>query len=184
MSRSWTHWQIAGIGCVALGAITTAGYLLGIDAMLEQQRQRSVDHATLDELTEQGATLEAQRLALARRIERADKQLASEHIALRPRSALNEVLAELTDEAQRASLRVDQLQPRDAVAGEFFDTVPLTLTGRGSYPGTVRFLHQLHEQHTDLLVRGLTITREDRAGSEDGVFSLDLAWHAANSSGG
>lgn len=183
MSRSWTHWHIAGIGTVALGAITTAGYLLGIDATLEQQRQRDTDRATLDELTEQADTLQAQRRALAHRIERADEQLATDSITLRPRSALNEVLAELTDEAQQASLRVDQLQPREAVDGALFDTVPLTLTGRGSYPDTVRFLHQLHEQHADLLVRGLTISRDDRAASGGGVFSLDLAWRAAKPSG-
>lgn len=183
MNARWSQWRVDVIGAAALVGVTAGGYLLGIDAMLKKHQSRSDDRVMLDQRRHEADILAAQRGALDRRIERADERIEDEGIRLRPRSALNEILADLTEAASGASLSVDQLQSRAIESGELFDTVPLTLTGRGAYPAVVRFLRELGDRFPDLRVRGLALTREDRDGSVEAAFSLDLAWRAAKVSG-
>lgn len=126
-----------------------------------------------------------------------NRDLAAHAVQLRPATALNEQLGAVTALAQRAGLRVQQVSPGKAGAGARYTTVPVRVTGSGTYPAVASFLAALHEHEPTTAVAGVTIHGEGggtgpvspAAGSaRAAAFTLDLVWYAlpakADSAGG
>ena len=95
---------------------------------------------------------------------------------LESRDQVNRRLAQLGQQASAAGLRVDEIVPGRAAPGSVYATVPIYLSGTGSYQTCTRFLHQLHQRFSDTGVAGFHLSVKPNTRSGRARFSFELRW--------
>jgi len=174
--QTW-HVDVAGVcALVALAAVTYWGV---IGPTFERRDRHDKEVGELRD--EEG---KARRLQAALRTSDASlagvqRAIAARRLALEPASRLNERLSRLTDLAGHAGVQVDMIEPGKEQAGPMYTSVPIRLSGRGSYGQVVRLLVDLRRQMPDGAVDEVTLVAPPSATAPVATFSIGLTWHAA-----
>lgn len=173
-------------GVVALLMLVGAG-LAGVRPLLANRTAAAELSATMAGARERSDAGRAQLGTVRERAASLKRELAASTVSLRPGAALNEQLGALTALAQRVGLRVQQVSPGKAASGTRYTTVPVRVTGSGTYPGVALFLAALHESEPTTAVAGVSIRSDAaaqgpvsavEAASRAATFTLDLVWYA------
>ncbi len=166
-------------GAGLLLAVGAAWFLFGVRPLLNERERstRLADDARVAH--EEVQTLVRRRDARQEDRRRIESDLASMTVRLRPATAVNAQLAELTRLAERHRLRVDRIEPGTAVDTPLAVRVPLSLAGRGASPDAVRFLADLRARFPDIAVDAFEISAG--SGEVDAAIRFDCVWYADRS---
>jgi Tfp pilus assembly protein PilO len=175
----WSCWEIDAIGAVVCIVLTAAVYFFGVSPVLDAHAR---DVAQQDQArAKQRAASAANNalLSMQHQLKLATAQATSSPLRLKPASQLNNRLAEITGLAQDAGMQIEDVHPGSNTHGRRFDTIPITISGKGCYITCVQFLHELRTTYADTGVSSFHLTGNpsDPAAMCDFSFSLD--WFAA-----
>ncbi|MGH7130762.1 MAG: hypothetical protein ACREJO_02320 [Phycisphaerales bacterium] len=123
---------------------------------------------------------ESQKAADLRLAELLGKKSAAP-LVLEPVSRLNDRMTRLAELARSpaAGLKLQETAASAPNADVRCTTVPLKLTGSGTYVGVSAFLAQLHQEFRDLRVMSLKVSGNPGKDDVTAVFSVELVWYAA-----
>ena len=85
-------------------------------------------------------------------------------------------MAQIVDVAAAQNLVIDESWSREAESGEQFQTIPINVSGTGSYSDCAAFLHEVHDRLHDVRVTTFELSGNP---SSPGQFQFDLVWYAA-----
>ncbi|MEX0653582.1 MAG: type 4a pilus biogenesis protein PilO [Phycisphaeraceae bacterium] len=170
---------VDAVGVALCLALTGLLYVVGVHPILEQRREQQeirrqvvAERAEVAEMTSSLADVRHQYAAVQRAV--ADHALRLEKLP-----ALNRRVAELTAMARDAGLEVDGVRPGGASVSEHYRTVPVQVTGWGSFYAIGRFLRRLHTSLPDVGVWSLQLDRRGDGPDIQPGFQLELIWYAA-----
>ncbi len=170
---AWLH--IGGLA--AVGALVACFYYVAVQPRAQALAEQHQLQAALEEAQERHTTASAQAARLEQQLERTQSVL-DDAAPLRPVSQLNRRLADLGGLLQTHRVEMHELNPGEARPHEALQLVPLRLRASGEFPQLVEMLEQLHQQHPDTHVVGLTLQRERDSRATE--IALDLSWAAAS----
>jgi hypothetical protein len=130
-------------------------------------------------------------------IEQTRERLSRSAVVLHTAEELATRQDEVTRTVLEGGIQLEQLVVGTAVRGELLDTVPLHLTGSGTFPQVVQIMHELRTGFPDMAITSFQMSSLNAgasAPSEKGQradapkkplptvrFLLDLAWYTARS---
>ncbi len=177
-------WRIYAVGAAVCLSLSAGGYLLGIRPALAAHDRSEANRAELDAQRQKAADLALILSATQRALTTTESQVADLSVRLQPTSTLNDRLARLADAAAAAGLTVQEMQPGAATApgrDAIYLSLPIRMSGTGTYPASAAFLHALHESFPDTSVQTLECANASNGRDASArTFRFDLAWHAAN----
>ena len=165
-------WLVCGLLTLL---VVSAGFWPILESRAETAQQREALVLKRDEAKQLGVTLAAMR----HRLTRVERAAAEEPLQLERVDRLNHRLGRLTDLADRAGLAIDSIEPGEPVASDYYVTVPIAVSGRGSYDAARAFLNALHSQVVDLSVAGMNLSGAATGAETEPTFSFELRWYAS-----
>lgn len=180
-SRGWRWWGVDVAGLAVCLALAGAGYLIAVvpvmagrDTVGRLRSEISGLEANADQLLQLSRSLDQE-------VARVEGMLESNSLALEPAERVNRRVNELTRLASESGLTLDEVQPGAPEEGSLFRTVPIHISGAGTFPDCARFLHTLRVELPDTIVRSLRLVDGQEGAS--GTFGFDLVWYAAPADG-
>ena len=175
----WRWWPIDLAAVVVCLTITLIVYLIFVSPLVrrsaeqaKQRRELREQHQTLYEQTNNLVKLTDQLAALQAAFDASKLQLKHPE-------RINRHLADLTDLARICRIQINQTEPGRSIRGPRFGTVPITLTGMGSYRDCTSFLHELHERFEDTGVHAFELASNTDQVSKAARFTCELIWFTA-----
>lgn len=175
-----TGWKAYAIAAGACGLMTAGAWFFGVDPAMAKRDAAAADFAELDDRQHKAKGL-ADNLATARRqLADTNRQVDALPLRLEPAAAVNARLSRLAHAAWETGLGVDEIQPGPAADGPFYQTVPIRVSGTGTYPTCAAFLHQLRMQFPDTAVRSFDCINPSPARDKPmATYRLELVWYTA-----
>lgn len=178
-SKRWRWWPIDATAIVLCLGLTALVYFIGVHPMLSKQVESANRRSELREQRAEAGELQTMLTQLKRELAVVERTLSESPLRLEPTSAINERLAQITDLAARSGLKLNETQPGKTSPGRHFDTVPIVLSGAGTYSTCSAFLHQMHLSFPDMGVTSFSIDGDPTTGQSTASFRFTLAWFAA-----
>lgn len=180
MSRVWFSkvWQIHAVGLGTCLVITGLAYLVGFAPMVRQAAAIEQQKGQLADQRQQASKLAASRGTLHQQLTRARQAVEAGSFRLRPVGQLNGYLAQLTQLATQNDLTLHEIQPGQVVNGPDYRSVPILMSGIGTYRSCAIFLHKLHDVLPDTRLSSLAMTASDSSRNPGARFRLNLIWYA------
>lgn len=186
MIRTGRH--LLGIhgGAIALLAVLSGGwYVAGFQPLLsaKQRAAELAEEASLER--EEVHSLVVERDRRAAELAALERDLSKTTVRLKPASALNAQLAEITHLAESERIIVDRVEPGPPVDTPLAIRVPVAFAGRGTSAGAVRFLAVLRARFPDIAVERFEVavlsgaaTTAPAPGEPSASFRFDCVWYA------
>ena len=176
--RAW-HFDVAG-GAICV-ALAVGGYCL---VYLPVKQQRIDLEQVREELTIQQES--ARKLTLTNemlqgQLRRARRELAEGSVELHPIERFNRRLAVITELVETAGMTIDQTEHGEPRAGRYYQTVPVRVTGLGTYSQCAAFMHELNASAPDVGIAAFELSGNPAAPNTPAEIALDLQWYAAPS---
>jgi Tfp pilus assembly protein PilO len=166
-----------GAGCCL--ALTVAGYLLVARPVIRTQLDQASLRAELLGQQQKLVELDRAERALENKRHRIEQDLAHDQLRLQGVGHLNRRLALIVDSAVASDIVLNETRSGTITAGQMYQTVPISLTGTGSYPGFAAYLRRLHERLPDTCVVSFELAGNPGREDTPGRFRYDLLWYAA-----
>jgi Tfp pilus assembly protein PilO len=174
---SWLKVDAVGIGvCVAVSLVF---YWASVQPLLERQRAAAAQRRELNVRQDEAAELKAAVSTMQKRLADAEAERAAGTVRLETATRINTRVAGLTQLLSDCRLEVDDVQTARVSRGPQYDLAPITITGRGSYVSSVRFLRELRSAFPDMSVARIDLTGQPGQAAETTAFQFDLLWYAA-----
>lgn len=178
-TRPYVGWWIDAAGLAACLVVSIASYALGVaplvqrsadlrDAIQQHRRQEQV-MADMTQSLDQ----------LKHRLEQNQDALNEAVFELQPISRLNQYLARLTDLAKQNGLSLHEIKSGQPIAFKHYRSIPIDLSGTGTYQDSVRFLHNLNKNFLDIRVSALNLSVLTHSPTPRARIDMSLVWHAA-----
>lgn len=165
-------------GGAVCAVLLAAGWFFGLGPLMSETQQS----ATITDRYEQAqqAARESQDRVkqLEARLKTVQSRLDEQPVNLEPASAINPLLAELAGWSDRHELSMTRTRSGRPIALAYYDYVPISLAGEGTYPNLLGFMRQLNAARGDLGVVSFDVKRMSTQGGV--VFTLDLAWYVVS----
>jgi len=173
-------WRAYAVAAGACGLMTAGAWLFGVDPALAKRDAAAADQTELTDRRQKAKSL-ADNLATARRqLADTTREVDALPLRLEPAAAVNARLARLAHVAGETGLGVDEIQPGPPVDGPFYQTVPIRVSGTGTYPTCAAFLHQLRRQFPDTAVKSFDCINPSPARDRpQATYRLELVWYTA-----
>jgi Tfp pilus assembly protein PilO len=174
-SRAWRWWSVdlAGLACCAV--LAGAGYMIAVVPVVRSREAVASLRSSIGGVEANGEQLLQITRTLDLELARVQSRLRSSSLELEPAERVNRRVNELTRLASESGLTLDEVLPRAPEEGSMFRTVPIHISGAGSFPDCARFVHSLRSELPDTTVESLRLV----GGAETGTFEFDLVWYAA-----
>lgn len=172
-------WRIDAAGVAVCLLLTVVVYAMAVQPVLDQKTEVLAQRQKLEQQRQRANELTGTLAKIRRQLVKIERAAAESEVRLKPVGNLNEQLAALTDLADDAGLRVDGVQPGEPTHGRRYETVPIELTGNGSYGACAAFLHRLHRSLPDMGVAGFELSATPRSPEDPAEFRFELTWFAA-----
>lgn len=177
-------------GICVLGVMLALAYYFGLSPVLNARAEVQQHRLLLETEARNAADVEGRIVREQKKLAEWQAKLDATKIQLDPVSELNRRLQRISALWAEHGLEVRQIEPGtpqpDPDSGRFL-TVPIRLTGVGSYTGLSGFLHELLVSvYPDVEVRTMTVASSpDSTGkTENGAtFAIELRWYAAPAAG-
>ncbi len=166
------------VGAIAILAAAGAVYAAVIGPrfaaaeLLTANRARLVqiqDDATRAGESAREAEVAAQKLAA---------ELAKNGTTLKPASALNTIIAEITGAAESGWLTLSEITPGAEIAMPTHVKFPIRIRGKGSYPSVTRLIGILHARFGDLALVSFSLHADASDPKAPAAVVLDFEWYA------
>jgi len=162
--------------CVVIAA---AGYLLGIRPAVQQRMTLSEARTALVDQERRAAEAENEVYKLKGRLADLQNRLSTMDVRLDTADRINTRFERITKLADQNGLALNQMAPGMTASGDRFVTVPIRMSGTGTFGGCVAFLGTLVKDYRDLGVSGFHLAAMQQPGRTDATFAFDLTWYAA-----
>ena len=176
-----TLWPIDAVGVMICLLAATLIYLLAIAPLIRRNAQYMAQQQHLEQQRSESAKLIVLLADLRSQIEKVHRQLQAVPLRLESASTINKRLARLTDLAHECKLKINRIEPGNMVRGARYGTVPIILTGTGTYRSCTHFIHKLHERFGDTGIKSFDLTGSPGSSSPAVRCEFRLAWHTAPS---
>ena len=176
-SPTWWHVDLAGLALCAL--LTCIGYGTIVQPIARERDRLTAKRTDLEQLKQQARLAENSRSSLEQELDRVHQLIADSAVQLESVAHLNGRLARLLDLATESGMQIDETQSGDTEEGTWHRTVPVRVSGRGSYTSCARFLHGLQTRLPDVEVLSFNLAGSPQKRSEAAMFRFELAWYAA-----
>ncbi len=166
-----------GGGCCL--ALSVAGYLLVARPVIRTQLEQASLRAELLDRQQKLAKLNRAERVLQNTSHRLEQELAHDQLRLQDTAHLNRRLALIVDSAVASDIVLNETRTGTITAGQMYQTVPISLTGAGSYPGFAAYLRRLHERLPDTCVASFELSGNPGPQEKPARFRFNLLWYAA-----
>ena len=173
------RWKIDAAGAAGCLLLSLVSYTTIIAPMSRTAADISTLESKLMVEQQRSDTVERTRRRFQRALARLEEDLGATALDLEPVNRLNRRLARIVELASASGLQIHETRSGTTTCGPYYATVPLDLTGEGSYPNCAVFLHLLSEELPDVAVLEFDLTGDvGRLRAEPG-FQFRFAWYAA-----
>ncbi len=166
-----------GVGICVVGLLLL--FFAGIRPNVHLKKAAAVQITQMQAQREKVSELQEQAAELTGELDDTRKALNDTVLHLMPASRVNLRISEMADLATDSKLRIDGIEPGQAVKGPLCDTVPLVLNGRGRFSDCATFLHHINNTFPDISVESLELTGNPANLSTTVEFRLQLLWYAS-----
>jgi Tfp pilus assembly protein PilO len=171
--------QIDIAGIVVCLLLTALAYVLVLRPVARDRATLAALRGDIGSTERAKASIETSQLRLESDLAAVRGEVEASPVKLAPATKLNLRLARIERSAQESGLLIDETRSSAVVMGERYDTVPIEVSGRGSYPDCARFLHRLQRDLPDVEVLGFELSASPDEARARPTFRFDLAWYAA-----
>ena len=169
-------------GAAACAVALLLFYAIGIRPLLHHRNDVIVARATLMHQRQRAAAAKALVRDLTGQVERAQAAMEANPLRLESVGRINHRLARIDSLAGARGLELRDVQPGRVAQSNGYQTVPLRITGTGSYQNCMQFLHDLHQTFRDTAVTGFRLSGSPQDGKSQTIsFDFDLRWYASDS---
>jgi Tfp pilus assembly protein PilO len=172
-NAKWLKLDATALGACA--AATALVYLLGFMPLMAQRENIDAQRQTLDETRDKGDRLQATSRVLRARLATAQSQLATSPLKLQSIRQLNQRLSELAEFSQKSGLDMQDVRPGALARSARYATMPIHVSGNGSYPNCAAFFHDLHQRFGDMAIGDFDL-RNGNAPNAPATFSCKIIW--------
>jgi hypothetical protein len=167
------------IGFAACAGLTLLGFL-GIIQPISRMRGEVATLRTQLAIAERDTEAVGEsRTRLSGQLTRVKIELDASPVHLKSVDQLNRRLAHLVDLAAESHVLLDETRAGDTKHGDRYETVPIAVSGSGTYPDCAVFLHRIHEELPDIEVLGFDLSGNPGSPRPNTQFQFELAWYAA-----
>lgn len=142
-------------------------------SFLADQRNKLTAH--LDECS----ALSVSMRTLGNQLATVQEELGESMIRLGSSDQTNRRLAALTSLFNDCSLAVDDIQAGTISAGHTWDSVPISIAGRGEYTQFIAVLHRIRQRFADMSVIRFRLEGDPARAEGSKEFRFQLLWHTA-----
>ena len=170
------HGTGAGV-CVLLSLLL---YVMAISPMMAHHQAQKVMQAELEAERDKARQIAQVTQRMQAELVSTERAVADYALKLEPVTALNRRVSQLTALATQIGLQINEIRPRQAQPGTFYQTVPIRVAGEGSYLASIAFIHALHATLPDISVASLKLYGRVVPGQQETVstFEFELIWYA------
>lgn len=189
----FTHHRVDLAAGVVLSAIGLVAFWVGIRPVFHDEEHERRLRSQVVESRRQLVAAQEEYGQMRRTIEATRERLSRSTVVLHTAEGLATRQEEVSRAVADAGVEMEQLVVGTAVRGELLDTVPLHLSGSGTFPQVVLLVHGLRTGFPDMAVTSFQMssigavaarTKAEQK-SEKSVptvrFVLDIAWYTARS---
>ncbi|MEE8154472.1 MAG: type 4a pilus biogenesis protein PilO [Phycisphaerales bacterium] len=169
-------WHVEIMGVVLLGSLSLAGFLTVVRPISQAATARDATQSELADQRTLAAQIKQVRRQLTQEVALVQQARKASWVHLEPAKLLNARMAQIVDVAAAQNLVIDESWSREAESGEQFQTIPINVSGTGSYSDCAAFLHELHNRLHDVRVTAFELSGNPRSPAQ---FQFDLVWYAA-----
>ena len=175
----WACWEVDAAGVLLCAALSLTAYFAAVRPLMIRRELFAKKENQLRMKRHEASRLTTAQLAYRNELASVHKELAENRISLRPSGYVNRQVASLTELINQCGLEADSIELGKARKGARYNTVPITLAGRGGYENSLRFLRRLSEAFPDTGVGSFRISGNPAKPQDPGRFRFGLLWHAA-----
>ncbi len=168
------HVEIMGVGL--FGLLSLAAFFIVVRPISHAAMARDATESELADQRTLAAQIKQVRRQLTQEVALVQQARKASWVHLEPAKLLNARMAQIVDVAAAQNLVIDESWSREAESGEQFQTIPINVSGTGSYSDCAAFLHEVHERLHDVRVTAFELSGNP---SSPGQFQFDLVWYAA-----
>jgi Tfp pilus assembly protein PilO len=167
--------DVAGVAAILV--LTAIAYLAGANPLLERHGQFQKQHADLIARREELQKSQSSKADLQQQLSFVRLSMSGTPLRLQAHTLLNNRLAGLNETAIEVGAGLDDVVPGKNMEGARFDSLPIHVGGRGSFPAFTSLLHRLREESVDFAVSQFDISDAMQDGSGSGKFNLEILWY-------
>lgn len=172
-------WQIDAIGLGVCTALALLWYVAGVSPLATARAERQKLDQEVSEMRAEADRLVATARTQKKRIAAERMKVSASTITLAPADQINQRVGTLHSLAAESELRIDEIKPGTPVTHERYTSVPIMISGQGTYRGVAAFLHKLRGQFPDIGLPQLELTGEPALIDRPARYSMSLVWYAA-----
>jgi len=178
-ASKWKVWHIDAVGAGTFAVLTGIAVLVVVMPVVRKQTDHAALRADVAQQRQLAAQFDESERLLRRELEAVQEELASSQLHLQPTMYLNTRMALIVEVASATGIVIDETRSGTVKVGPRYQTVPIHLSGTGSYSDSASFLHQLHLTLPDTGVVGLELSGKPDKPDTPATFRFDLIWYAA-----
>lgn len=173
------EWQVDALGVAVCAAVVAVWYFAGYTPLAEARAERV---ATKELAAAKGEELEhLERMGRGHQESLKRTKAVRESMAVKlesPEQLLSRV-SMLSRAAADSGLVLDEIKPGTVTLHERFSTVPIRMSGTGTYAAGAEFLHGLRGAFPDIGMVGMDLRGEPEQVEKPSKFVFSLVWYAA-----
>ncbi len=175
----WQCWHVDALGAGICAVLTGIAVLMVVMPVVRKQSDQAALRADVNQQRQLAARFDESQRLLRKELDFVREELASSQLRLQPTQYLNTRMALIVELASGSSIVIDETRSGTVKAGPRYQTVPIHLSGTGSYSDSASFLHQLHLTLPDTGVVGFELSGKPDNPETPATFRFDLIWYAA-----
>ena len=172
-------WHIDALGLLTCALLTGIAYVAVVSPVLQKHSERSALRAQLAEKRDRTISLSQMERQLGGQVAAPKKELALSAVRLEPPQYLNTRMALIVELASAAGIVINQTRAGEVRPGERYQTVPIFISGSGSYSKSAAFIHLLRDRLPDTGVVSFQLSGNPGKPESTGAFRFELIWYAA-----
>ncbi len=172
-------WHIDALGLLACALLTGVAYVAVVSPVLQKHSDRSALRAQLADKHDRTISLRQMERQLGGQVEALRKDLALSEVRLEPPQYLNTRMALIVELASATGIVINETRSGEVRPGERYQTVPIFISGSGSYSKSAAFIHVLRNRLPDTGVVGFELSGNPGKPEATGAFRFELIWYAA-----
>ncbi len=169
-------WRVDGGGVGVLAVLVLAWWGVGVQPLMEARaaRARSIDELAAKREELRGLEEEARKGET--KTANAKQELERSSFRLGKPGEINTRIDLITQLALSAGLRVDAIKPSEPSPGTRYTSVPIKLSGVGTYQTSVGFLRALRDRYPDVGLMSFDLRSKPEQTATKAAYTFDLVW--------
>jgi len=177
MRHAWKPvWKVDGGGLGAIAVLALVWWGLGVQPLMEARASREREKDELIAKRDELRALEDQAQSTDARVARLKQEIEGANVRLARSAEVNWRVDGLTQLALDAGLRLDAIKPGEPVPGAKYTTVPIRISGLGTYQTSAAFLRAMHERFPDVGIASFDLRAKPEPPVTKATCTFDLVW--------